>query len=543
MRPSRGVCVIRAQGTHEAAGSAHIVLGARHEDVEALPRVAKARDTSGKPPSPMSKRKVTARELRQGIELHTGERHNLILAFARNKSLLVEGSVFAFDSAFPSAGILLHLEQVQRALGEETDARIAVFGHTDVKGSEAHNKRLSERRAKAALAMLKRDVDLFDSVAEDDTWGTRQYQVMLRALGCNPGAIDGVEGEMTKSAVRGFQRGYNENVYHRDPDSPSRAHEDLVVDGLLGPKTKAALRDAYVVSSSCRVDDSRLSDPPSVGCSELNPISDRDEENRRVMIALIGPEGPRRSDYPCVEGDVGACPRAGDDKTRCLFYRRYFKEYEELDTAPFFDFRWLREMSGAVHLSALTPLPDGPAQFTIYRYDSPIVSPMPSSQGGEPRPSLLGEELDVVRGEIRGGVAYVRWTPPDDFDPFDFGDWLVDHDHDLELFDGDEPEGGPVDSAALLEAKGMRPPVFLVEAGEHWGFSMPPSEDLDDVRITQDSTGRGVAIGYDAGLVPWQATDGRTSPTKPLPPDVRILALFMEDREVTPGEDTPEVHT
>jgi hypothetical protein len=222
---------------------------------------------------------------------------------------------------------------------------------------------------------------------------------------------------------------------------------------------------------------------------------------------------------------------------RCPFYRQHFSEHEELDVARFFDFRWLREKSGAAHLSALTTLPDGQAKFTVYRYDLPITDPMPNSSGGGGRPASPGERLDVVPGQIRGGVAYARWTPPDDFDPFVYPDWLVDHDHDMELFGNDEPDGGPVDPEALLDAKGMRPPVFLVESGAHWAFSFPPSEDLDNVRITNESTGPGLAIGYDAGLVPWQATDGRTAPTNALPGDVGILALVMSSREVTPEDD------
>jgi hypothetical protein len=158
----------------------------------------------------MAERKVTLKELRQGIELVTGETHDLILQTVRHPSLLVEGSVFAFDSAFPGAGVFLHLERVQDNLADQPDARITVFGHADVKGSESYNKKLSDKRAKSVLAMIKRDVGLFDAIANEEDWGTGEYQVMLRALGCNPGAIDGIVGEMTKAAVRGFQRGYNQ---------------------------------------------------------------------------------------------------------------------------------------------------------------------------------------------------------------------------------------------------------------------------------------------------------------------------------------------
>ncbi len=488
----------------------------------------------------MAKRMVTLEELKQGIDLATGETHVLTLRFEQQLNLLVEGAVFAFESAFPAAGASLYLEQAQREFERLSDERIVVFGHADVKGDNAYNKTLSDRRAKAALAMITRDVKLLDAVAECESWGVEQYQAMLRALGCNPGTIDGAEGEMTHAALRGFQREYNQGVYHDHEGSPPRAHKDLVVDGALGPQTEAALRDAYVARSPCRVEASRLNAPSFAGCGELNPISDEDDENRRVMIALVGATGPKAGDFPCREGNARACPTDGKQKMRCKFYRGHFRELRRLEVVPFFDFKWLQEKAGAVHLSALTPLPDGPARFTIYRCELPITDPMPNSRDNVERPSSVGLELGTLAGEIRGGVAFARWSPPEDFDPFDYQSWLVDHDFDLGLFGGEEPNGGSVSGENLLAATSAHPPVFLVEAGEHWGFSLPPTQDLDDVRITQESNGSGVAIGYDFGLVPWAATEGRTAPANALPPDVGVLALIMAGRELTVEDDANE---
>jgi outer membrane protein OmpA-like peptidoglycan-associated protein len=121
----------------------------------------------------MAERKVTMKELLAGP---AGEEYTLIVKMGRHKTLLVEGSAFAFDSAFPAAGIFLHLTGVQEELDAQSDARIMVFGHTDVQGSEDYNKKLSDKRAKAALAMIKRAVDMLDAVVANDDWGTQHYQ-------------------------------------------------------------------------------------------------------------------------------------------------------------------------------------------------------------------------------------------------------------------------------------------------------------------------------------------------------------------------------
>jgi uncharacterized protein (TIGR02594 family) len=53
---------------------------------------------------------------------------------------------------------------------------------------------------------------------------TREIQLALQAKGFDPGPIDGVRGRMTIAAVKAFQ-----------------AANNLVVDGIVGPRTSAAL--------------------------------------------------------------------------------------------------------------------------------------------------------------------------------------------------------------------------------------------------------------------------------------------------------------
>jgi peptidoglycan hydrolase-like protein with peptidoglycan-binding domain len=53
----------------------------------------------------------------------------------------------------------------------------------------------------------------------------KDYQQRLATLGYYQGAIDGIAGPATKTAVKNYQAG----------------HPDLVVDGIVGPATRASL--------------------------------------------------------------------------------------------------------------------------------------------------------------------------------------------------------------------------------------------------------------------------------------------------------------
>jgi outer membrane protein OmpA-like peptidoglycan-associated protein len=63
---------------------------------------------------------------------------------------------FKFDSAELEPDALLTLKALGQALRspELKDARIQVIGHTDAKGSDAYNQKLSEQRASAVRKLL-----------------------------------------------------------------------------------------------------------------------------------------------------------------------------------------------------------------------------------------------------------------------------------------------------------------------------------------------------------------------------------------------------
>ena len=82
-------------------------------------------------------------------DLHTFDEFSLGNAF-----------LFAVDSAIVSEDFAGHLMEVAGRLKEYPQSRAIIVGHTDSTGSQAHNQRLSERRAAAvAVHLINQGVD------------------------------------------------------------------------------------------------------------------------------------------------------------------------------------------------------------------------------------------------------------------------------------------------------------------------------------------------------------------------------------------------
>jgi peptidoglycan hydrolase-like protein with peptidoglycan-binding domain len=486
------------------------------------------------PDHPTARAKATGRML-PGARLQTGTKHALMVG-EPGRACAIPAAVFAFDSSFPGPGIFQYLEQVAALARDTPGARLVVFGHADATGDEAYNKTLSDRRARAVLALLTRDVALFDAVADEDGWGVAHEQAMLRGVGCNPGAIDGQAGAKTRAATRAFQGEYNDGVFHAS--GQRRAHADLAIDGVMGPATRRALRDAYVSVAPGGLATDRFAGPRFAGCSELNLIAEgAAAENRRVVVGFFDalPAEP----FPCKTGDVSACPRDGPAPRRCGFYRGHVVE-EARPTRSFFDFQWLKQRDGVAHLSALTSVPDGtPARFTVYRCTSPLPAPPPDSSTGAPRPDA-GEVLATLDGTVRGGVAQALWTPADGQDPFDPASWF-DDDLDLRIREDEDhaaPAPGSPASIDGLLAQRPRPPVFSIEAGEAWGFSGPPGQRLNRIRFSGAPSGSGTAVCSDGAVRTFEVKDGR--PTHALD-ELDVVAVTLHERALTQEAGDEEV--
>ncbi len=89
---------------------------------------------------------------------------NIVLAVGLNKlydalvrtgEFTTRGILFDTDSDKLQPESTPVLEEIRKALEEHPDLKIAVEGHTDSQGEDAHNQQLSEQRARAVVAYLR----------------------------------------------------------------------------------------------------------------------------------------------------------------------------------------------------------------------------------------------------------------------------------------------------------------------------------------------------------------------------------------------------
>lgn len=400
----------------------------------------------------------------------------------------IPGTAFLAGTSCPGPGAYEHVRWLQLEGDLGPDRKLRVFAHTSEAGSDQANKALSDRRARAIKAVLTHDLAAFDALAAEERWPLRVYQAMLRGLGCDPGPIDGKPGTLTTAALRGFQRDYREGVYH---DGAPLARPGLPIDGQLTPDTEAALRDAYLrwgVSEGPALPQEAFVGPGDgcSGCAGFNP-AEGDGPTGRVEVALFVEPPP--GEFPCTAGDAAACKLDGGAPSRCRFYREVLERPAVRERPPFFELRWHRERGAkTIRLSALSSLPDGTkVQVSVHRPPAPFESPPPTSSTAHERPDL-GDSLGSAAAEVQAGVVVAHWTPAGP-DPLDWSEWIVDQ---------ERHPGGPA----------MRPPVFVVTAGDVWAVSPPPGLALEELRFGVPGAAKGMALLADGQLMTFTSRDG-----------------------------------
>lgn len=137
--------------------------------------------------------------------------------------------------------------------------------------------------------------------------------------------------------------------------------------------------------------------------------------------------------------------------------------------------------------------------------------PPPNSSTESQRPTP-GPELAAIGGRIVGGVCYARWKPPEDYDPFDYENWLVDH--DIEIWDNDEEDSvssndGTKSTGDIANLEGLQPPVFCIDAGGHWGYSPPPGMKLSRLHFINDLNVKGIALLANGSFAEVSTSRGR----------------------------------
>ena len=427
---------------------------------------------------------------RESIELVPGEHNRVVLVRPTPiRSVPLGYGGFGHDSAFPTPAILVlalrvALEGLVELFGSKAAGIYQFFGHTSSSGDDHRNKLLSDRRGAALCAFFVGDVGAVRDLAQQEGWGTREHQIMLRLLRCDPGPIDGEPGRLTDAAIEMFQREYNDGVFHRhleDPTPPT----SLAEDGAVSQATLDALLEAYVHATSPRLERERLHPThPVVGCSEFNRVdTERENHNRRISVVIYDELPPFHDRAPCSRGDEQACPiDEHDERVRCMWYREHVYDPPPAELVHrHVDLRWLELRNGKVLLSALTTLPDeSEVTFQVFRTK-------PIERGIDISSTVLDGPLsEEIPGIVRGGVAQVIWDAPESFELYSTA---------LEPIDLDDLD------AARQAPPRARVPTFRVRGGGVVALAPPPGREVG--RIPREPSA--IDTASDVGFL---ATDG-----------------------------------
>lgn len=424
----------------------------------------------------------------------------------------IPAGVFGFDSSFPRPGIWASLTGFPELLAAQP-AGVVAFGHTDAVGSDAYNKQLSDRRARAVSGLIRSNLNEIRGIAQEEDWGLDTYQAMLRAVGCDPGPPDGDAGEMTTAALRAFQEGYPRGLFI-SPDHP-RAGDPPKTTGSLDSPTKAAILEAYVHHLGLGLENLPSVGRTFAGCGEFNRQSEDAAENRRVTLAIFQ-DVPDEA-FPCADGDEKKCTLDGSTGLRrCSFYREQVDEPEEPSViAEFFEDHWMPTPSLRAYMSVLTSLPDDtPVTFKVFRSGPTKPPGSLSSYYDDALPEDL-EELLELPGRVLHGVAFATWEGDDDFHPFDTATWF--HAASVSAIPDDfaeqcrSPDFLQQQIDLLRGGQRYRPPLFLVEGGGAWFLSRPPGRRVRSLEVREDrdapDQARRLAVRPDGTVFTLDASD------------------------------------
>lgn len=219
--------------------------------------------------------------------------------------------------------------------------QLVVFGHADRSGENPVNYDISERRAKASLALAMCDDAAWEDLAKKHH-KIEEIQRCLKTLSvshgwsCDPGDVDDQDGPITQGAVKSFQNRCNDKY-----------KLGLTPDGVAGPKTWKAMHRVVcgLVAERLGVTDPGSASYPqwdkpdlgypqgkgTYGCGESFPVD-------RAEVDGLKSEANRRVDFLFCSGWNFLEPPPDRNrpltKSECLTYDRAVAEWVAIGSEP-----------------------------------------------------------------------------------------------------------------------------------------------------------------------------------------------------------------
>lgn len=293
---------------------------------------------------------------------------------------------FAFDSSVLAANSIEGFKKFGSLLRRNPGAPAGLWGHADPEGGDLYNKFLSERRARAVYAALRRDAAMWEALYENpegaggDVWGTRSIQTMLAALEDFDAEVDGKDGPLTRAAIEKFQSKHTaEHPGPKGVNSPAfrkvlfKAYMDFLcrrpVDGA--PATPEVLETYKMAATDFLSRGAGKLRGDFQGCSFFNPqlvlsqseidaLADNAGESKEVRHAAQAPD--RRVIVflfrPGTQVDAAhwPCPRASEGVQGCL--DRFWSDGKARMGTRFTEHR--RRFGGRVPISRAELVPPDP---------------------------------------------------------------------------------------------------------------------------------------------------------------------------------------
>jgi outer membrane protein OmpA-like peptidoglycan-associated protein len=265
----------------------------------------------------------------------------------------VKGVTFEKGKSFIRPSVVDDLKALENDLKKYPKAMVMIWGHCDADEKNADDslyaKKLSERRAKSVYAFITNDVDAWESLYTEESWGPGAVTTILADLGYN------LEDPNAQAAIKKYQTKKGLATKDGSPNAETR---------------KALFKDYMTGKHDIKLDASRFMDPTTMGCSYYNPEGKESDINRRVMFYLFNKD--RLPTLPCALADLAPCdkqmqaPKNRYSETyNCSFYDSVAKGCDKMAADAAKDLIW-------VYLKLLYIDPEDKKKTRAFPKDLPV---------------------------------------------------------------------------------------------------------------------------------------------------------------------------